>query len=216
MRSNLLGVCFFAVASIAACSGNSGTGIADADGGAENDAATIDGSVPGTPDGGPVVDGGGTDGGGGVDSGLVVTEQPAPTCHDLAQAAPSVKTTGNPDAAPTPSPITTIAPGLYVAKSIVDYGGTSPLQDGATRTTVFFTATKQYYVRDDASAGHQVLTLDWKIQNGKLLRNVLCSGAPSTSTITYRVGASANGYLVLIDGLQPGNRTQVVTYERVP
>ena len=187
---------------VAACSGTSATGVDD--GGSEGGA--IDGATN---------DGGGSDGPG-IDAGIVVTEKPAPACNDLTQRAAPVTTTADPGPAPTPAVLSEIALGLYVVTSIIDYGGAAVAQPGPTRTTVLFTATKQYYVHDDEKGVHQVFTLDWKLESGKLTRTILCSGSPGTAPPAYRIRASANGFTVYIDNLAPGSRTETLRYERLP
>lgn len=200
---------------LAACGGASESDIfgpagssATDSGAAPSEASASDASTP------EVDGGGGREAGGGKDAGLVVTEQPAPDCNDLGQQASLVARTASLMAAPTPSPITTIPPGLYEVTHIVDYNGALPLGETKTRTTVLFTATRQYYVNDDSLGAHQQITLDWAIANGKLNRSVVCTSTPlGTTTVSQRVGASPNGFTVFIDNLQPGNRTETVRYQ---
>jgi hypothetical protein len=144
----------------------------------------------------------------------VPNEQPSPDCHDLEQLGAYVSATADPDPPPAPTALTTIQPGAYVVKSHIDFDGEStipPAND--TRTTVFFTATKQYYVSQEMGSDPFRLTLDWSIEAGKLVRKIVCSETRGVGTIvSYRISASPNGFTVYV----PLNgRTQTYRYERV-
>lgn len=198
-----------AVAALVACAGSSGSPLLDSqDSGTDAgpggpDGATPDGSRPGED--------------AGRDAGLAVKELPAPVCNDLKQRAVAIKPTASLGLPPQPAPITTIAPGLYVATEIVDYNGATPISDATFQTTVFFTATKQYYVNDGPPPSmHQQLTLAWKLASGRLERSVLCSQGTPPADVSYRVGASPDGFTVFIDNVGGGFRTETVRYETLP
>lgn len=179
-------------------------------GGADGSVTPTDSSVPDPTDGSTTVDTG-------VDAGPFVNEKAAPECHDLELRGDPVKATAN-IALPPPqtNPLTSIAPGLYGVVSITDYGG-AVAQAGSSRTTVYFTATKQYYIsQDDSGAEPTRLTLSWKLGGGKLSRTIQCGRGDGT-VVEYRADSSPNGFTLYVP-LQggPGNRTSAIRYERIP
>lgn len=198
----------------AACSGSAGnndlfrTGTSSSGG--------LDGAPPDPGDSSPPID---VDGGvvdTGVDAGSAVNEKPAPECHDLELAGDPVKATASVTLPPPQTdPLTSIAPGLYGVVSIVDYGG-AVAQAGSSRTTVYFTSAKQYYISQDDSGGDPTrLTLSWKLAGGKLSRTILC-GRSSGTSVEYRADNSPDGFTLYVP-LQggPGNRTSAIRYEKL-
>jgi hypothetical protein len=150
-----------------------------------------------------------------VDGG--VHEEQGPACHDLTQVANEVKTTATMEAAPKPVPIQEIPPGTYVVTEVTDYGMEAPMSELPTQITVVFTPTRQYFA-EVQEGGRRGLTLDWKLENGNLVRTIVCVaidvvfGAAPGKVISYPVGASPNGFSAFIDF---GNdKTEVIRYER--
>jgi hypothetical protein len=149
-----------------------------------------------------------------VDS--VVHEKDAPECHDLELRGDPVTATANPSPPPQTSPLTSLTPGLYGMKSIIDYSS-FVAEPGSSRTTVFFTATKQYYITENSSGdtAPRRLTLSWKLSGGKLSRTILC-GPGNGDVVEYRIDTSANGFTVYVPiSGGAGNRTSAVRYERL-
>ena len=145
-----------------------------------------------------------------------VAEKPAPECHDLAQEASFI--TGSADAGPPPTlaPLAAIQPGVYVLKSSIEYGGaTVTSNEGAERTTVAFTATKQYYVAEIEGKSARRIISDWTFANGELTRTPRCATDSRLvgREVKHSVGASDNGF-TLSASLTAG-RTSVFRYERV-
>lgn len=207
-------------ASIAACSGSTASigsaGSAEGTSDASVDGLTGSSGGPSTDGGGGKTDSGGkADSGGGDDAGVfVVNEKPSPQCNDLAQTAPTITPVGMPGPPPDATPLTTITPGLYIATSIIDYGGSTAIDPTPTQTTVFFTATKQYYVHDVENGAHQQITLSWQVTESKLVRQILCSKDGTGNTVSYRIDETPKGFTVFVDPNQEG-RVEAVRYERV-
>lgn len=209
-----------AVTSLDGCSGASATignsGIGDS--GPTGDASTTsDGSASTDGSSGPL-DAGVTDGG--EDAGLVVHEKPAPGCNDLAQRGALVAGVGDLGSAPAQVPIATITSGLYVLVSEIDYGGAQPIDPlSSSRTTVFFTATRQYYFSENVNGGApSVFTLDWKITNNRLVRKVVCaqSAGQIGTVVDYRVDAQPKGFIIYVPSNTSGlPRLQAFRYDRV-
>ena len=196
--------------SLAACSGDSTADITQPDG--STDGGTVSNLDAST-------DGRGADAGSDA-APQTITELPAPSCNDLAQAGPTVtsKTAAGP--APSLTPVTTIPPGSYVVTEAVYYGGATPTST-TSRTTAFFTPTREYYVADndgDPRSAHLRLTLDWKIQDGQLVRTIVCysldGGAPTAPPL--RLGASPDGFTVLIDSVIVDGGVETLRYVRAP
>jgi hypothetical protein len=211
------------VGSAGGCSGatatvGGGSSSGDLEAGSATDASlTNDGSSTG--DGSSPIDSSTPDAG--KDAGVVVNELPAPACNDLTQHADLVTAVGNPGSAPSQVPISTITPGLYVLASAVDYGGAQPIDPViSSRTTVVFTATRQYYLSEDAKGGApQVFTLDWKITNNRLVRKVVCtqSAGQIGSVVDYRIDAQPKGFIIYVPSTGSGqSRLQAFRYDRVP
>lgn len=196
-----------------ACGGSTGSAIT---GPTADAGSTASGGGGGSEAGPPSnVDGGTTAPDSGKEPTKAPNELPAPDCHDLDQLGTFVEATANPDPPPAPIPLPTIKPGAYVVTAHVDYDGESTIPPATdTRTTVFFTATKQYYVSEEKGAEPYRLTLEWAIQEGKLVRKVLCSESRGQigNVVSYRVSTSPNGFTVYVprDG-----RIQTFRYDRV-
>ncbi|MBX3189344.1 MAG: hypothetical protein KF819_20135 [Labilithrix sp.] len=212
-----LAPCFIApfVVMVASCGGSDG----NADLFGAGDVVARPDAAPPAPEAGgppPSVDAGPVDAGP-VDAGLTVNELPEPDCHDLEPQGALVASTANPSPPPAQTmPLTAITPGLYGVTSIVDYGGTNP-QQGSSRTTVFFTATKQYYASNGTNGNPTTkLTMSWKLANGRLSRTILC-GRGQGNVVEYRIDASPNGFTTYVP-LQSGSgsgRFSAYRYERL-
>ena len=196
--------------SIAACSGASSADITAPDGG------STDGAPVSNPDAA-------TDGKDAADDGVApqtITELPPPSCNDLAQSGPTVTAKTATGPAPVLAPVTAIPPGSYVVTEAVYYGGATPTST-TSRTTAVFTPTREYYVADndgDPRFAHVKLTLDWTIQNGKLVRNIVCyssdAGAPTAPPL--QLGASPDGFTVSIDSADVDGGVETLRYVRAP
>ena len=206
---------------IAACSGSSAT---IGGGGLPGDAAPSSDGAPGSDassngDTFVPIDANGEDAR--PDAGFVVNEKPAPDCNDLTQHGALVTPVGDPGNAPAQVPIATVAPGLYVLVSATDYGDVTPIPPALpSRTTVVFTATRQYYRSEDGNGdAPQVLTLDWKIANNRITRKVLCAAQPAQvgTTVDYRIDGSPKGFIVYVPSSGGGGpvRLQAFRYDRV-
>ena len=171
----------------------------------------MDGSVP-PSEGGPVKDATTTSDAAQPpkDAGVVVTEEPAPDCHDLKQVGTLVTPTTAAGEPPTPLPLASIPPGRYVVKEITYYGMITSI--APQRITAFFTGTREYYI---AGSGTQstVATIDYKIANSVISRTIVCPDNAG-SVADARVGASANGFTLYFgQGNDTGNTTETVRYE---
>jgi len=135
------------------------------------------------------------------DSGVVVTESPAPTCHDLTQHGAFVVATATPSAPPSPNPLTTLAAGLYVATGVIEYQTTTTTEP-AQKITVDVTPTRYYYLYETAST-RQAITLDWSLADGTLTRDVLCSSSPTGGgPVKNRIDTAPNGYIIYTTSTQ--------------
>jgi hypothetical protein len=191
----------FVVASliVAACSGSTasdlfGTSGGPADGGSSGSSGGHDASTK---------DSGGDDASPipppppppGQDSGVVVTEKPAPICHDLTQHDSFVVPSTSVSSPPPPNPLTTFTLGLYVATSIIEYNTNTTIEP-PQKITADITATRYYYLYETASE-RQPLTTDWSITNGTLTRNILCTpGGTGTGPVKQRIDAASSGYII--------------------
>ena len=203
---------------VAACSG-SVTPIADvrdADVSSTDGATSDDGGSSGTVKKDASVDGSSPVPG--KDAGPTgVTEKPAPDCHDLVQQANLVTPVGTPNSPPPPGPITTITPGTYVLVSATDFDGQQPIKPVfSSKTTVVFTATRQYYL-SESDGSTTALTLEWKITEGRLLRKVLCAQQPGSigTTVDYRIDAAPKGFVIYVPDTQ-SSRVHGYRYEQRP
>jgi hypothetical protein len=202
--------------SIVSCGGSSGSnlfGPADDSGsGSEGGGGGIDGASG--PDGTVA-----TDGATGVDGSTpsTVNELPSPDCHDLAQKGDLIKPVGNASSPPPAAPLATMTLGTYVIKEWIDYNGASPIPGGQPfRTTVHFTATKQYYLSEDEVGTKNPLTLDWTLNNGRLKRTIVCAKSGVGTNVDYRIDTSPNGFTVYVQNNSGGpNRTSAYRYEKV-
>ena len=146
----------------------------------------------------------------GKDAGLVVKELPAPDCHDLQQVGKLVTPTPSAGDPPTPMPLASIVPGLYVVVEINEYGQTAtPMTP--TRTTADFTSTREYYIAESANGDSTAYSLDYQVANGMLTRTITCP--PNSQMVPdYQIGASTNGFTVYVPtGIAGGIET--VRYE---
>lgn len=184
----------------AACSGATTTDLLSASGGSASDGGGVDAGKDGTTgnEGGvvPPPPPPGTDGGPPpTDSGIVVTEKPAPICHDLTQHDAFVVATANPAAPPPANPLSTLTPGLYVASAVIEWQSNTTLEP-AQQITADITASRYYY-RYDTATDHLAITTDWAVDRGTLTRNILCtSGNPGGGPVKQRIDVSANGYTI--------------------
>jgi hypothetical protein len=181
----------------AACSGAAST---DLFGGASSDAGhteggASEGGVPPPPPPPPVIGDAGSDTGP-KDAGVVVTEKPAPVCHDLTQHDAFVVATANPGNPPAANPLTTFQPGLYVASAVIEYN-TTVTTEPPQKVTADITATRYYYLYDSATQ-HTVYTTDWSIEKGILTRNILCASVNTGGggPVKQRIDATPNGYTI--------------------
>jgi hypothetical protein len=89
----------------------------------------------------------------------------------------------------------------------------------SSKTTVFFTATRQYYLSESSKGGAPtVFTLDWKITNNHLIRKIVCaqSGGQIGSVVDYRVDAQPKGFIIYVPSTGPGpSRLQAFRYDRI-
>jgi hypothetical protein len=188
---------------LGACGGTGSTAITTFDGGGNQGTLPADGGAQ------PSLDAG-------FDAGISVTEEPAPTCHDVTQKGSVVTPTMGAEPIPAPTPATTIPAGVYVLVSETDYGALGAVPE---KITVVVTSTRYYYLYEFAAPGKppQRITLDWRIENGVLKRRVLCA---STGTIVGtevddRIDATSDGYTLYVQS-SPGGPTSALRYARVP
>lgn len=201
------------LALVPACSGSTAGVGGGADAGVPGDAAVTDSAAD--PDASET-DSGSVDAAV-KDSGIVVSEKPAPECHDLTQRGALIAPIGNPGSPPAQVPITTVAPGLYVLVSTTDYGGATPVGTPAS-ITVAFTASRQYYLQGSTGTP-QALTLDWKIADNRLIRKIICASTPSQvgTVVDYRIDGAPNGFIVYVPMPSSGStpRTEAFRYVRM-
>ncbi len=145
---------------------------------------------------------------------LEVHDRAAPECHDLTQRATMVVTKTSQGSPPEGTPLTTPPSGLYVATELVEWElpQGAPPSDPPSRTTVFVTPKKWYYLTETASA-RDVVTASWRLEDGWLVRDALCR-SDSTGLASYDqpVYASPNGFTVVASSRKGNPLT--VRYEK--
>ncbi|HEY8074552.1 MAG TPA: hypothetical protein VIF62_10585 [Labilithrix sp.] len=195
MRWRIVFVVATSLGVAAACSGSASTDLFGSSGGPGDSGTGSEGGSSGTSGGGPIDSGGGGDSGG-MDAGVSVHELPAPACHDLTQQDPFVVPTANSGPPPAANPATTIAPGVYIATSIIEYEATATLEP-AQRITVAVTGSRYYYLYDTAKE-HLPVTAEWSIADGTLSRTILCEGPADAGgqVVKNRIDQATDGYIV--------------------
>lgn len=195
--------------SIVSCSGSSSAPAGPGDAGPPPSSTTpaeiprTDNVDAGSP---PLADDAGDDAGVPPPS-LTVREKRPPECHDLTQYGPLVVPTTSPDAVPVGMPLATPPSGLYVVTRIIQYESTGASSQPESRTTVFVTPTRWYYLRD----GSPATTTSWSLEAGALRRVILCRETGIGSETVNSIFSAPYGFIVM--GRTANNRPLAFYYE---